>query len=272
MANFFRAKQVGFGTEAADLAELGRGRDLFFAAGGNDTIDGGKGHDVLLGGDGNDVLVGGRGADLLLGEGGNDQLSGGQGQDILLGGIGLDTLDGGAGRDILEGGLGIDRLTGGTGRDLFVFGAEAITDPSTALLVNLAGTGIDVKVSADAITDFEIGADRIVLDVSSFGVEAPVTLSKSITAQLGDGNLIVQLDGFANVALAAAAIAANDAVTADEGFFIYFNTSLGFNRLVYSADLGDGGDVTVLANFVDQTGPEGLASIADYGLKDFLFT
>jgi len=138
-------------------------------------------------------------------------------------------------------------------------------------VVNLAGTGIDVKVSADQITDFEFGRDKVLVGLDGFNIDVPFDLSKAVTADLTDGNFIVQLDGFANVALAAAAIAANDAITADEGFFIYFNTSLGFNRLVYSADLGDAGDVTVLANFVDQTGPEGLAQIAKFGLDDFLF-
>lgn len=247
------AKRFRVGTTADDLVTLRKPNNLFSAGDGNDSVAGGLGSDTLLGGNGGDTL---------LGNGG---------RDVLLGDAGADTLNGGNGTDVLQGGLGLDNLTGGRGKDVFVFGADAITDPGTLQLVNLAGTGIDVKVSADAITDYQFGADRIQLSLADFGVEAPLTFAKGVTAELGDGNLIVQLDGFANVALAAAAIAANEAITADAGFFVYFNTSLGFNRLVYSADLGDAGDVTVLANFVDQTGPDGLAAIANFSLDDFLF-
>lgn len=247
------AKRFRVGTTGDDLLTLRKSNNLFSAGDGNDFISGGLGSDTLLGDNGGDTL---------LGEGG---------RDVLIGDAGADTLNGGNGADVLQGGLGLDNLTGGRGEDVFVFGADAITDPLTLQLINLADTGIDVKVSADAVTDYQFGLDRIQLSLADFGIDAAPTLAKGVTAELGDGNVIVQLDGFANVAQAAAAIAANDAITADAGFFVYFNTSLGFNRLVYSADLGDAGDVTVLANFIDQTGPDGLAAIANFSLDDFLF-
>lgn len=249
----FKASKTAFGTPETDVVQLGGGRDSFFALGGNDSIDGGAGRDLLAGGAGNDLLLGGGG------------------RDTLRGGDGRDTLDGGGGRDVLEGGLGIDALTGGAGRDLFVFGAGATADPSTPVAVNLGGSGVTVKNSADAVTDFRFGEDRVVLDLEGFGIEAPITFARAVTTELGDANFIVQLDPFANAGAAAAAIAANPDVTADEGFFVYFNTTLGFNRLVHSTDLGDGGQATVLANFTDQNGPEGLAEIARFSPGDFLF-
>lgn len=245
-------------------------RDVRIFGDGDDRFHGGRGRDVLSGNGGVDVLSGGRGRDVLIGGAGDDALSGGRGADALLGGDGLDVLSGGTGRDVLEGGLGLDALTGGRGADVFVFGAGAITDPSTLFLANVGGSGIDAKVSADAVTDFQYGRDKIGLDAEAFGVDAPFEFASGITAELGDANFIVQQDAFANVGLAAAALAANDAITADEGFFLYFNTTLNFSRLVYSSDLGDGGQVTVLANFTGETGAEGLADIARFESDDFL--
>jgi Ca2+-binding RTX toxin-like protein len=253
--------------------EIGTNKsDLLLGGATDDTISAEGGNDIVLAGDGNDTVAGGRGHDLLVGGLGNDSLSGDGGHDVLVGGDGLDTLSGGEGGDLLTGGLGIDQLTGGQGADVFVFTADALTDPSTPVAINLAGSGIDVKNSADNLTDFTQGTDRIALDLEAFGVEAPITYAAGVTAELDESaNFIVQTDAFANAGLAAAAIAANDAITADEGFFVYFNTTLGFSRLVHSSDLGDGGQSTVLANFTDQTGAAGLANISQFGLEDFLF-
>jgi Ca2+-binding RTX toxin-like protein len=246
--------------------------DLEFGSPADDAISALGGRDIVLAGDGNDTVSGGNGHDILGGGLGDDSLSGDYGHDKLFGGEGLDTLEGGDGGDVLTGGLGIDLLTGGQGADVFIFTADALTDPSTPVSIDISGTGIDAKNSADNLTDFTQGEDLIVLDLEAFGVEAPITYAAGITAELDESaNFIVQTDAFANAGLAAAAIAANDAITADEGFFIYFNTTLGFSRLVYSNDLGDAGDITVLANFTDQTGDEGLANISQFGVEDFLF-
>ena len=237
--------------------------DILLGSAADDAISALGGNDIVLAGDGNDTVSGGNGSDLLFGDVGDDSLSGDNGNDLLLGC---------EGRDILTGGLGIDQLTGGQGADVLVFTADALTDPATPVAVNLAGAGIDAKNSADDLTDFTQGKDKILLDLGDFGVDAPITFAEGVTAGLAkSANFIVQTDAFANAALAAAAIAANDAVTADEGFFVYFNTTLNFSRLVYSSDLGDADDITVLANFTNQTGAEGLANISQFGLEDFLF-
>ena len=155
------------GGDGADTLLGGDGIDRLLGAAGNDLIDGGAGNDVLnggadndtlTGGDGVDTLLGGDGLDRLLGTAGNDLLDGGAGNDVLNGGADNDTLTGGDGVDTLLGGDGIDRLlggaerdmmTGGAGADLFIF--KAITDTGT--------TG----ATADLITDFTSGTDRVVL-------------------------------------------------------------------------------------------------------------
>jgi hypothetical protein len=117
------------------------------------------------------------------------------------------------------------------------------------------------------ITDFEIGRDDLALDSDVFAIDE-LRFASGVTAELaGDANLIVQLDPFANAAAAAAAIAANDAITADAGFFVYFNTTLGIHRLVHSEDLSDGGDFSVLANLANQTDA---ATLAAHSAGDFL--
>jgi serralysin len=256
--------------DADDQFTGGPKRDFVFGGLGNDVLVGGAASDLLSGGGGDDQLFGGRGDDYLSAGAGNDEMSGGRGDDLLIAAGGEDTLNGGAGDDLLRGGRGVDTVTGGAGDDVFIFRANAITDASTPLVANVGGTGIDAKVSADAVTDFTDGEDKVKLDLDDFGIEDPIVYQVGETADLADGNFIVQTDSFANVGEAAAAIAANDNVTADEGFFIYFNTTLGFSRLVYSSDLGDAGDVTVLANFTNQTGAEGLANISNFSLDDFL--
>ena len=83
---------------------------------------------------GDDTLTGTADADTLIGTAGADTISG-------LGGD--DTINGLAGDDILNGNAGNDTLTGGSGADRFVFGA---------------GNG------DDAILDFSLGEDKILLD------------------------------------------------------------------------------------------------------------
>lgn len=117
-----------------DVAFTGAGDDIVRAGSGRDTIRGGGGDDQLFGNSGNDALRGGVGDDILNGQRGRDDLSGGRGNDMLDGGVARDTLDGGRGNDI---------LTGGNGSDEFIFSD---------------GYG------QDTITDFELGADKIVLD------------------------------------------------------------------------------------------------------------
>jgi len=69
--------------------------------------------------------------------------------------------------------------------------------------------------------------------------------------------LILQGQTFANAWADAQAIANNNQFTAEEDVFVYFNENLGFARLVYSENLGAGGDTDVLANM------ESITDVAD---------
>ena len=86
-------------------------------------------------------------ANALWGNAGDNRLLGGGGADRLYGGDGDDRLWGGVGNDVLRGDAGADQLTGGAGSDRFVF-------------ASVSDTGATAQ-SADTITDFAQGADKI---------------------------------------------------------------------------------------------------------------
>jgi Ca2+-binding RTX toxin-like protein len=90
---------------------------------------------------------------LISGHSGADLLVGTAGPDVIVGGAGMDTLIGGDGDDRLIGGLGRDTLTGGSGADTFVFVAPK-------------------AYSADKITDFEHGIDKLEFKGSDYGLPA----------------------------------------------------------------------------------------------------
>jgi Ca2+-binding RTX toxin-like protein len=104
-----------------------------------------------FGNNGGNLIQGNSGNNLLDGKGGSDLLRGGAGNDRLFGGAGHDVLDGGTGDDQLWGGTGHDRLTGGAGNDQFVFYAP-----------------LAAATNVDELTDFQPGADRIVLSRAIF--------------------------------------------------------------------------------------------------------
>lgn len=146
--SFYRAMRT---TDTADdravLAAVFAGDDDFVLSSTADIAYGYGGNDTMRGNGGNDQLYGLAGADRLFGDGGNDNLFGGTGSDTIFGGAGNDRIAGQAGRDF---------LTGNYGRDVFVFNA-------------ISETG-STRTTADIITDFTSGADRInlsTIDASS---------------------------------------------------------------------------------------------------------
>ncbi|MGF2039217.1 MAG: hypothetical protein RMZ43_028555 [Nostoc sp. CmiVER01] len=122
----------------------------------------------------------------------------------------------------------------------------------------------------DKITDYQIGVDNFVFETGKLGLDfnAQVKYKEGVSSKLsGNANVLVLLDAFPNAA-AAKAIANNNKITSDEGLFVYYNSTLGFSRVVYSTDLGDGGPISVLANLTNLTS---LSNQAKFSPQDFTF-
>lgn len=97
----------------------------------------------------------------------SDVLNGNSGSNVLDGGHGADVINGGGGSDWITGGTGRDVLTGGTQDDVFVFNGRVFIDwnisPGGSASPSL-GQSFDTAASltsADVITDFQQGLDRI---------------------------------------------------------------------------------------------------------------
>jgi serralysin len=206
------------------------------------------------------------GSKILVGGDGNDTINGGDGDDILYGGDGNDTINGGYGNDIISGGPGVDTLTGGPGRDTFLFS----DNPFSGGTPTAANNGIPVLNQPDVLTDFQFGDDRLEFNRQKFGIDA-LSFQKGKSSELfGNSNLLVLLDPFPNAAAAAKAIADNNAITAKQGVFVYFNLNLGFSRVVYSQDLSNGGAISVVGNLTNQTNVanQGLFSAQNFQLSN----
>lgn len=162
--------------------------NILHGGSGDDTIDGLKGSDTMYGHAGNDtyyvdasgdkvIEVVGEGYDRVLTtssftlQAGSEveyvkatgtssvSLKGNEFNNVLVGNAASNTLTGNNGDDRLDGGLGKDSLTGGNGKDSFVF--------STALSSS----------NVDAIKDFKVVDDTIVLDKTIFSALATGQLS-----------------------------------------------------------------------------------------------
>ncbi|MGL5082185.1 MAG: calcium-binding protein [Microcoleaceae cyanobacterium] len=220
-------------------------KQINFSGGeGNDTLDASQARTPIVadGGPGDDVLIGGRRVDLLSGGEGNDNLSGGEGNDVL------------------DGGTGVDTLTGGAGADQFVFSGDVFANGTPNPIPNTGIIGLNIP---DILTDFKISRDQFGLNTADLGIGEIQFQNAEIGDITENANVIVLQGAFGNAGLAAQAIASNDAITANEGVFLYFNSTLGISRLIYSEDLGDGGNISALANLTNQTEVENQANFSE---------
>jgi Ca2+-binding RTX toxin-like protein len=274
LASAFKAGVVN-GTERQDiLTSPGDRFNLVNGLGGDDVLSGSRRADALFGGEGNDTLDGGQGNDGLFGGNGDDVMLGGCGNDLLRGEAGTDTLVGGSGKDFLNGGLGVDTMAGGQGFDSFVFdgprfnGGAAVDGDGVRQIVN----------TPDILTDFSTSEDRFVFDASDFAITGPVNFFNGAAADIGEGANVIVLqdtDNDANAATpfnagAAASLIAANVDGAGAGFFVYHNSVLDINRLVYSADLSDpNADISVVANITALSGQAAIDALPTFQAGNF---
>lgn len=119
------------------------------------------------------------------------------------------------------------------------------------------------------IPEFNFATDVISVDRQAFGIGPNVDFYSGLAAGLGTGgaNFIVlqdidadgnPLNGIANNAALSANLIADRFTEPTPGFFLYFNSALNLNRLVFSPDLSSPlSDLKIVARF---TGPTGLAA------------
>ena len=258
--------------------------DLIDGLDGNDTLNGGNGNDTLNGGNGNDSLNGSNGNDILNGGDGEDILNGSNGNDILNGGDGNDTLNGSNGNDILEGGQDSDTLNGSTGADIFAYAG----DPFEGQDVSAPERQI-ISDNQDFITDFDftrLGAaeDKYRFNATDFGVVGDVNFTavdaNAEGAAIAPGTNVVAVlnsndaDNPDDPFLAGTAANQIAELTSEDGagFFAYFNSELGLNRVVYSTNLNDASaDLNVISQQTDLTGARAIRALNDFSADNFEF-
>jgi hypothetical protein len=141
--------------------------------------------------------------------------------------------------------------------------------------------GVRQVTAAGAITlpSFDPSADRFLLDLAAFGLTGPIAFANSLAAGLpvSGANVVVlqDSDDDGNPATpfnagTAANLIAGALTDAGPGFFVYFNSALNLNRLVFSTDLGSTtSDLAILAAIQTPTGAEAIAALPQFGADNF---
>ena len=177
---------------------------------------------------------------VLVGNGDNDELTGKDTNDLLFGDLGSDTLEGGAGMDIFS-------YAGNP------FEGEDVSDPERQIIGE-----------EDFITDFDFAEDRYLVDARDFEIDGDASFvavdsEKPNTAITARTNIVTLLntdkDGNPDTPFIAGTAANEiaDLSTIDgAGLFVYHNSELGLNRLVYSSNLNDAdADLKIISRQTD---------------------
>jgi Ca2+-binding RTX toxin-like protein len=176
-------RDVLYGNNGSNGLNGWSGADRLFGLEGSDTLNGDAGDDVLNGGADADAMIGGVGSDVYYVDNAVDVVTerGGEGVDVVYASVswtmtagadvealrtsydaGLDPIDlngnssgnvvtGNNGTNVINGGLGNDELTGLGGQDWFRF-----------------DTALSAASNVDAITDFNVADDTIMLENAVF--------------------------------------------------------------------------------------------------------
>ncbi|MEL6569253.1 MAG: CHRD domain-containing protein [Pseudomonadota bacterium] len=209
-----------------------------------------------------------------------DQLEviGTDGNDALTGSDDADIIDAGAGDDVIDSLQGSDQISTGTGRDILNFAGDPFEG------ADVSAEGRQIVGGEDFISDFDFANDSYRFDAEDFGVGGEVRFA-SLDAN-ADGaaipagsNVIVLLnadnDGDASTPFLAGTAAAQIAALVDDagpGFFVYWNSNLGVNRLVYSTDLSDpSADLKIVSRQTDLSGQDAIDALADFNAENFEF-
>lgn len=129
------------------------------------------------------------------------------------------------------------------------------------------------------IPTFDVTSDQFRFHLSAFGVTPPLSFVNALAADLPPGGVNVVVlqdsdnDGNPATAFNAGTAANLIAAEIDEpgaGFFVYFNSALNLNRLVYSTDLSvNTADLAILARIESPTGAGAIAALPTFQAANF---
>lgn len=129
------------------------------------------------------------------------------------------------------------------------------------------------------LASFDTYADQFVVDNTFLNIGTSVAFSNNFAANLATGGLNVivlrDTDNDANPSTAfnagtAANLIAARISTPGPGLFIYWNSGLSVNRLVYSTNLDDNtADLAILARITSPTGAAAIAELAAFNSGNF---
>jgi hypothetical protein len=131
------------------------------------------------------------------------------------------------------------------------------------------------------IADFDPTVDIIRVDPNVFKIDPAVNFFNGLASDLSTGglNVIVLQDidadgnpanGVLNNAVLSADLIAARVTEPGAGFFVYFNTGLNLNRLVYSTDLSSSAsDLKIIARFTGDKGADAIAALPQFSATTF---
>lgn len=156
-----------------------------------------------------------------------------------------------------------------------VFGADPFTG-STALQT----PGRQVFAGLEqTLPSFNAASDTFTFDTAVFGINGPLGFVNALAAQLpAAGARVIVLQDSDNdnnaatpfAAGTAASLIAGQVATDGAGFFVYHNSVLGVNRLVFSTNLNDAGaDLSVLARIASPTRLDSINALPSFEAQNF---
>jgi hypothetical protein len=204
-------------------------------------------------------------------------LIGDDSSNVLIGGNEQDFINGRGGDDVIEGRGSSDILMGDAGADTFGFSGDPFEG------ADVSAEGRQIIGNEDFISDFDFTEDQYRLNASDFKVVGEVNFvaldANDPEAEIPEGANVITLlnsdnDGVPTTPFLAGTAANQIAelVTEDgAGFFVYFNSNLQLNRLVYSTNLNDASaDLKILARQTDLTGQDAIDALANFSADNFV--
>ena len=196
----------------------------------------------------------------------------------ILGDAENNELVGTEGNDLLFGDLGSDTITGGAGMDIFAYAGDPFEGE------DVSAPERQIIADEDFITDFNFAEDKYRFNPTDFGISDEVNFTgidaNAPDALINPGTNVVTLLNSDNdnnpdtpfIAGTAANQIAELTTEDGAGLFVYHNSDLGVNRLVYSSNLNDASaDLKVISRQTDLTGDDAIDALSDFSADNFEF-